>query len=78
MRRLSFSMQSAGRGSRRSQWRPRIRAAGLSLQYGLLAVEEDIAERLLALGFSGELTQAVLYGDRRLLGEDVGSRPKAA
>jgi hypothetical protein len=59
-------------------WSTRIRAAGLSLQYGLLAAEEDIAERLLMLGFSAETTQAVLHGDRRLLDESAGSRPKAA
>ena len=59
-------------------WSTRIRAAGLSFQYGLLAVEEDIGERLLALGFSAEVTQAVLHGDRRLLDADPGSRLKAA
>jgi hypothetical protein len=59
-------------------WSTRIRAASLSFKYGMLAIEADIGERLLALGFSAEVTQAVLHGDRRLLDENAGSRPKAA
>jgi transposase-like protein len=59
-------------------WSTRIRAASLSFKYGLLAIEEDIGARLLALGFGAEVTQAVLHGDRRLLDDDVGSHPKAA
>ena len=59
-------------------WSTRIQAAGLSFKYGLLAVEEDIGARFLALGFSAEATQAVLHGDRRLLDEDAGSHRKAA
>jgi len=41
------------------------RAASLALKYGLLAAEQDIEERLLALGFAAEIAQAVLHGDRR-------------
>ncbi len=59
-------------------WSTRIQAASLSFKYGLMAIEEDIGERLLALGFSAEVTQAVLQGDRRPLDENAGSRPKAA
>ena len=35
------------------------------LKYGFLAAEEDIEERILALGFAAEIAQAVLHGDRR-------------
>jgi hypothetical protein len=59
-------------------WSTRIRAASLSFKYGLIAIEEDIEERLLALGFSAEVTQAVLHGDRRPLDENARSHPKAA
>jgi hypothetical protein len=41
------------------------RAASLVLKYGFLAAEEDIEERILALGFAAEIAQAVLHGDRR-------------
>ena len=59
-------------------WSTRIRAASLSFKYGLIAIEEDIGERLLALGFSAEVTQAVLRGDRGPLNEKAESRLKAA